>query len=206
MTVSQIRALVKVLGDIKGTAIWSDANLNTLIYSEYRDICNEIVARWPKYYITSSSVATTANTATTALPTSCTYFNKLVDSEGCVLAYLPSSQFDHTAANSKPLRYDIVGRNFWWNPTPDAIYTFTGYYNAMPTDLSGETDVPSLPPNFHDILAYAVAVNSKMVKDEDARDIYSKYARKKEMLLHQIGITQTNNARRVSRVYDASEE
>jgi len=26
------------------------------------------------------------------------------------------------------------------------------------------------------------------------------------MLLHQIGITQTNNARRVSRVYDASEE
>ncbi len=206
MTVTQIRSLLRVLIDQPSTAIWSNSSLNSLIFSEYRDICNEIASRWPKYYITSSSVATTANTATTALPTSCTYFNKLVDSEGCVLAYLPSSQFDHTAANSKPLRYDIVGRNFWWNPTPDAIYTYTGYYNAMPTDLSGESDVPSLPPNFHDILAYAVAVNSKMVKDEDAQGVYARYERKKEMLLHQIGTTQTNNARRVTSAYDASEE
>jgi hypothetical protein len=205
MTVSQIRDLVKVLCDIKGTAIWSNANLNSLIFSEYRDICNEIAARWPKYYITSSSISTTANTATTALPTSCTYFNKLVKSTGETIKFCPSSQFDHTSSNSEPEKFDIIGRNFWWNPTPDAIYTYTGYYNAMPTDLSGESDVPSLPPNFHDILAYAVAVNSKMVKDEDAQGVFARYERKKEMLLHQIGITQTNNARRVTNVYDASE-
>jgi hypothetical protein len=207
MTVASIRSLLRVLIDQPvSTAIWSNANLNTLIFSEYRDICNAITERFPDYFETSSSVSTTANTATTALPTTCTYFKKLVNSSGETLHYIPMSQFNHTSANSGPTGFCIVGRNIWWTPTPDAVYTYTAYYNAMPTDLSGETDVPNLPPNFHDILAYAVAVNSRIIKDEDVRDIANKYNQKMGMLLHQIGVEQTNNARRVLRVYDESEQ
>ncbi len=205
MLVSEIRDLLKVLCDIKGTAIWSTANLNSLIFSEYRDICNEIARRWPNYYMTSSSVSTTANTASTALPTTCTYFSKLVDSDGNTLPYTPFSQFIHTTTNTKPEGYCISGRNFWWTPIPDTAYTYTAYFNAMPTDLSSDNDTPSLPPNFHDILAYGTAVNAKIAKEESVNEYMMQYERKKEMLLHQIGITQTNNAPRVLRVYDSSE-
>jgi len=206
MTLATIRSLLKVLIDQPNTGIWSTANLNTLIFSEYRDICNEIIRRWPNYYITSSSIVTVASTSTTALPSSCTYLNKLVDSDGNTVNWVPSSQFDHTASNAEPEKFDVIGRNIWWNPTPDAIYTYTAYYSAMPTDLSADGDTPILPPNFHDILAYGAAIKSRIAKEDKINEYVMLYDRMKDNLLHQISISQTNNARRVLRVYDASEQ
>jgi hypothetical protein len=156
--------------------------------------------------MTTGTVVTVASTATTALPSGCTYPSKLVNSDGETVRYVPLSQFDHTSANTEPECFCINGRNIWWNPTPDAVYTYTIYYNAMPTDLAADGDTPNLPPNFHDILAYGVAVNSRLAKDEQIRDFAYKYERKLEMLLHQISVEQTNNAPRVRRVYDETEQ
>lgn len=207
MTVTQIRSLLRILIDSPHTAIWSDANLNSLLFSEYRDLCNEITQHNPDYYTKStSSLLTIAANKFTALPSDCTIMKKIIDSNGNTVKYVHNSQFDHVAANTQPLRFDIVGRNVWWNPTPDAIYTYSAFYHYMPTDLSADSDVPELPPNFHDIIAYGVAVNSRIAKEENINEYMMQYERKKKMLLHQIGISQTNNSRRVLRAYDASEE
>lgn len=206
MTVASIRSLLRVLIDEPTIAKWTNPNLNTLIFSEYRDICNEIARRWPEYYNTSSSISTTANTRTTALPTTCTYFKKLVNSDGETLRYAPPNQFDHTSSNGSPVRYCVTGRNFWWNPTPDTIYTYTAFYSAMPTDLTGDGDTPDLPPNFHDILAYGTAVKSRLAKEENIAQYYNIYQQKLDMLLHQIGVDQTNNPRRVNRAVDVVSE
>lgn len=206
MTVSQIRDLLRVLIDAPHQGVWTNTNLSTLIFSEYRDLCNAITERNPDYYVKSGTMATIASNKFTALPSDCTIMKKLIDSDGNTIRFLHNSQFDHTEANTKPLRFDIVGRNVWWNPTPDAVYSYTAFYHYQPTDLSGDSDTPELPPNFHDILAYGVAVNSRIAKEEKIDEYLMRYDRKKKMLLHQIGISQTNNSRRVLRAYDASEE
>ena len=207
MTVSQIRDLLKIIADIKGTAIWSTANLNSLIYAEYRDLCNEIVNRWPDYFLTSASVSTVASNDFTNLPSDCITLKKIVDDDGNTLRWVHNSQFDHSETHAEPTKFDRVGSKIWWGTTPDAVYTFTAYYHNQPTDLSSDSDTPSaLPPNFHDILAYGAALHSKMAKDENIRELYEQYERRKELLLRQIGMVQTNNARRVLRVYDNSEE
>jgi hypothetical protein len=206
MTVSTIRSLLRVLIDQPHLGVWSNTNLNTLIFSEYRDLCNAITERNPDYYTKSTSVVTIAANKFTALPSDCTIMKKLIDSDGNTTKWLHNSQFDHTSANAKPTRFDVVGRNIWWSPTPDAIYTYTAFHHYMPTDLSADSDTPELPPNFHDILAYGVAVNSRIAKEEQIDEYVMQYERKKKMLLHQIGISQTNNPRRVLRVYDESEE
>jgi hypothetical protein len=180
--------------------------LNTLIFSEYRDLCNAITERNPDYFVKSGTMVTIAANKFTALPSDCTIMKKLIDSDGNTVPYLHNSQFDHVAANTKQLRFDIVGRNVWWNPTPDAVYSYTAFYHYMPTDLSADGATPELPPNYHDILAYGVAVNSRIAKEEQINEYLMQYERKKKMLLHQIGISQTNNSRRVLRAYDASEE
>jgi len=206
MTVSSIRALLRVLIDQPSTNIWSTANLNTLIFSEYRNLINEITERNPDYYITSGSVSTTANVEFTDLPSTCTLLKKLTDSDGNTVKHNHDSQFDHTATSTEPLRFDVKGRKIWWNPKPDTVYTYTAYYHYQPTDLSADSDVPELPPNFHDILAYGAAVKSRLAKDEQIAEYMAIYEQKKQNLLHQIGISQTNNPRRVLRVYDADEE
>jgi hypothetical protein len=206
MTTASIRGLLRVLIDEPTTAKWSNANLNTLIFSEYRDLTSAITERNPDYYIKSGSVATIANNKFTALPSDCTVMKKLTDSSGNTVRWVASSQFDHTASASTPTGAAIAGRNIWWNPVPDTVYTYTAYYHYQPTDLSGENDVPELPPNFHDILAYGTAVKSRLAKDDQIADYYRIYMEKRDMLLHQIGVDQTNNPRRVNRAVDAMDE
>lgn len=207
MTVSQIRDLLKIIADIKGTSIWSTANLNSLIFSEYRNLCNEITGVWPDHFVKSSTVTTTANTDFTDLPSDCTILKKLVDSSGNTLRWVHNSQFDHSESHAEPTKFDVIGRKIWWGTTPDTTYTYTIFYHYQPADLTLDADTPSaLPPNLHDVIAYGVAVNSKIAKDDNVRELWEQYNRRKDLLMHQIGIVQTNNARRVLRVYDSSEE
>jgi hypothetical protein len=206
MIVSSIRSLLRVLIDEPTTAKWSNANLNSLIFSEYRDLTSAITERSPDYYVKSASVATVASTDWTDLPSDCTLLKKLVNSEGETILWQRSSQFNHTADSSEPICFDVVGRHIWWSPQPDAVYSYTAYYHYMPTDLSGESDVPELPPNFHDILAYGTAVKSRMAKEDNIAQYHAIYQQKLGMLLHQIGISQTNFPRRVLKAVDAYQE
>jgi hypothetical protein len=206
MTLLAIRNLLKVLIDEPTTAKWSNANLNHLIFSKYRDITAKITRRNADYYVTTGTVSTTANNEFTTLPATCTILKKLTDSEGNTLHWVPNSQFDHTAAAGTPTCFDVNGRKIWWGTTPDAIIAYTAYYHYMPTDLALDGDVPELPPNFHDILAYGVAVESRICKEDKIDEYAMIYNDKLDGLLHQVSISQTNNAKRVKRVYNADEQ
>ena len=206
MTTTSILALLRILIDEPNTAKWTDANLYSLMYSEYRNICNEITRRNAKYYTKSGSIATIINNDYTDLPTDCTLINKIVDSDGNTMKWLDSSQFNHSSTNGAPAYFDVIGRYIWWGPgKPDAIYTYTAHYHYQPTDLIAGA-VPELPPNFHDILAYGTAVNSRLAKEDNIREYMGIYQEKLDTLLHQISIPQTNNPRRVLHTYDSRKE
>lgn len=205
MTLSSIRELLRDLIDQPSDGIWKNPKLNRLIFSQYREITSAITRRWADYYTTSGSISTTASSAYTDLPSTCTILKKIVDSDGNTKKWLHNSQFAHGDTSSEPSYFDVIGRKIWWSPTPDAVYTYTAYYHYQPTDLALDSSIPELPPNFHDILAYGVAVKTKLAKEDDIRSYQAIYNQKMDDLLHQISIPQTNNARRVLRTYDASE-
>ena len=206
MTVTQIRSLLRVLIDEPHTAKWSDANLNALMFSEYRDLIGGITDRNAKYYLKSGAVSTVANNPFTALPSDCTLLNKLVNSDGETLEWLDSAQFNHTSTNAEPYKFDVTGRNIWWgDAAPDAVYSYTAYYHYIPTDLSADGDIPELPPDMHDILAYGVAVKSRLAKEDDLSGYSKIYDMKLKKLMHRVGMSQTNNPRRVKHAYYANQ-
>ena len=205
MTLSSIRTLLRDLIDQPSTAIWTDAKLNRLILSQYKEVISAITRRWADYYTTNASVVTVANNEYTDLPADCTVLKKLTDSDGNTINWVHNSQFAHTSSVTEPTCFDVIGRHIWWNPKPDAVYTYTAYYHYQPTDITADSDVPELPPNFHDILAYGTAIKTRLAKEEDLQGYMAIYNQKLDDLLHQISIPQTNNARRVLRTYDSSE-
>jgi hypothetical protein len=204
MTTTSILALLRILIDCPHQTPWNDDNLNTLIFSEYRDLITEITRRNADYYVKSATVSSTANNEFTDLPTDCSILKKLVNSEGNTLPWLHNSQFTHGDTATEPTYFDVVGRHIWWNPKPDAIYAYTAYYHYVPTDLTAGA-TPELPPDFHDILAYGVAVKSRLAKEDDLKGYWETYQQKKDNLLHRVSVSQTNNPRRVLRMFDETE-
>ncbi len=205
MTLTQIRSVLRVIADCPYQTPWKDANLNTIIFSVYREVVNEITRRNPDYYITTDTVSTTASTEFSDLPGDCTILKKLTDSDGNTLNWVHNSQFDHTIAEAKPQRFDRAGSQVWWNPVPDAVYAYTAFYHYQPDDLSADSDVPDIPVNFHDILAYGAAVKARIAKEDKINEYMATYQGMLDNLLHQVSISQTNNARRVLRAYNIKE-
>ncbi len=205
MTVTAIISLLRIIIDAPHINTWSDANLIMLIASEYRDLIDAITERNADYYVKSAPIVTITNNKFTAIPSDCTLIKKIVDSSGNTVAFTHDSQFNHTDIATTPLRFDVKGQNIWWNPTPDAIYTYTAFYHYQPVDLSSGSNVPELPTGLHDILAYAVAINTRIAKEDKIDEYLMKYNKKLSRLLHRVSIPQTNNPRRVLHAYDSSE-
>lgn len=73
-------------------------------------------------------------------------------------------------------------------PTPDKAYTIKGAYAQAPTRLSADTDVPGMPAEFHDLIAYEALVHL-VVFDEAPTQMaaWEAYRRRryKELVNHQ---------------------
>lgn len=62
------------------------------------------------------------------------------------------------------------GRNLAFNETPDQIYTVTMDYWMTPEKLQNNTDVPSMPEHFHDVIVWKAVM--MFAGHEGATDLY----------------------------------
>jgi hypothetical protein len=200
MTLSDIRAHWRLLVDEPTTVKWSSANANKLINDSYRTICQEIMRRWPNYFHKSSTVTTTASTRYTDLPSDCVFTNKILNSSNETLPTIADGDIDMDLTGT-PTSYAIRGPHIYWDSQPTAAETFTILYHYMPTDLTLDTDTPTLPPGYHDVLAYGAAVISRMAKEDKIQEYAMTYTNKLELLLRAISVEQTGEMPRVKGEY-----
>lgn len=197
MTLSEIRSFLRILIDSPHSAVWSNTNLNSLINSSYREVVDEIIRRNPRYYYKSGTITTTASGQTTALPSDCITPNKIVNASNIALTFLDNTQIALDVTPGEPTNFAVMGPNLLWYPKADAAYSFTLWYHYRPTDLSAESDSPTLPPGSHDILAYGAAINCRIAKEDATQEYFIKYRNKLDLLLRNIMVEQTNQAPRI---------
>lgn len=60
-----------------------------------------------------------------------------------------------TQTNNRPKEVSITPNNtLVFGPTPDKAYTISGRYFQTPSEMTANTDVPSLPSEFHMLIVY----------------------------------------------------
>lgn len=197
MTLAELRAYWRVITDNPNTAVWGNTNVNLMLNGAYREIINEIMGRDPMYFHKSSTVSTTANTPYTDLPSDCVVINKIINSSEETLPYFDMTQQNMDEGHSQPTNFATTGPHIFWYPVPDSTYTFTIYYHYSPSDMSGDSDSPVLPPGYHDLVAWGAAINSRTAKEEQLQEYIMKYEKKLKLLLRTIMIKQTNEAPRI---------
>lgn len=72
--------------------------------------------------------------------------------------YIESEQL--TASQSSPslVAQDYSNKNLHFNPA-DSSYTITAYYWSIPETLSNNTDIPSIPVEYHKLIIYRAATD-----------------------------------------------
>lgn len=76
------------------------------------------------------------------------------------------------AQSGVPRAYAIDGANLHLWPTPDSVYTLELRYWALPSPLVADTDTPSLPSDFHDLLVYWALKRGYAAEDDPATAQY----------------------------------
>lgn len=198
MTRSELVTEYRQLIDQPTTAIISSTMANREINRAYREILGKIHACNYAFFLTSSTVTTTASTRFVDLPTDCVMPNKLIDSDNVELPYLSKEMFNFSADTGEPTGWDTAGRRLMFQPLPDAAYTYTIWYTYQPSDLSSDSSAPVIPPGFDDIIALKAAINSKMIKEEQVMEMVGMmYRERLRDLINVIGTDNTSGNRRV---------
>jgi len=203
-TLSQLVTEFRQIIDQPNTAIVTAAMANREINKATNELYTLMLERNPRYFLTSSTISTTASTAFVNYPSDCVTPNKLLDSDSLTIPHRDLEAFDYYADSGEPTAWDTVGRRFIFSPIPDAVYTYTVYYTYMPTDMSANDDTPTFIPGYENIIALKAAINSQMIREEDVRDkIQYEYASSLKAFLNAVGSAPTAASRRtVDSTYD----
>ena len=150
MQLSDIRTEVYAKGF--GTTRFPVSRVNNFINDGYLMICRRV-----QYYTqeASYSINTANGTTNYALPAGWGRIRDLWDTVRNV-AIIPTSlrMIDNSGvpSNGPPQYYAMDGANIHLWPTPDAIYNLSLRYWSLPSLLVNDTDVPTLPPDYHKLL------------------------------------------------------
>ena len=185
--------------DQQHIAIIGSTVANREINRAYKQLIQMIVSWNDRYYLTSSTITTTASTQYVATPSDCVMVKRLVDSDNYELKHVDYEQFDLSLANGEPVRWDKAGQYIRFNPIPDAsTYVYTIYYTKMPAELSADASTPEFVPGYEGLIALKAALNSKLIRSEEVQEMAQlTYMDDVKNLRHAVMTQQTGGARRV---------
>ena len=115
------------------------------------------------YYVSeaTSQFSTTSSINLYALPTNFARMRSVFDTTRNVeMQYADIREMDRSPSTTTgpPAFYAFIGPGLQLYPTPDAVYPLELRYWQMPAQLIQDTDVPSIPTDYHSMLwVYAVA-------------------------------------------------
>jgi hypothetical protein len=124
------------------------------------------------YYIDESSndYNTIAGTNLYALPTDFARVRSVRDTSRQQEMYAVGLRdIDRSIASSgAPIYYALDAANVHLYPTPDQSYPIEVRYWKLPTALVNDTDVPTIPADYHNLLIYSAVAECYRAEDDPA--------------------------------------
>lgn len=124
------------------------------------------------YYIDEAAqdLSTVPGTATFALPSDFAKIRSLHRTDlGRELESVELRDIDRSIITSgEPYAYAQDGVNLHLYPTPDQVYPLELRYWKIPAALSADTDVPTIPSDYHNILIYSACAEGYRAEDDHA--------------------------------------
>lgn len=163
MNLSQLQAELQAHGYGSDTAAQQIIFLN----DAYRYVCG--LERWPFLEKQDSSLTLTLGTnvvAYTGTLTDLVEFDAVRLTDGLGVPYdlenvepqtMRSYEVMDNTTRSTPQYWSIIANQLHFWPYADQAYTLNIDYIFQPVDLANPTDIPALPPQFHDVIVWGAA-------------------------------------------------
>lgn len=157
---------------------WSDAKLNSYLNMAMQRVYSIISAIREDYFTVSATYSTVAGQKSYTLPLDCRYIRRMEifdSSDDNFIIKLDELKWPRMESNgdwlfyqdAQPKRYVMIGQHFDLYPIPDGIYTIRMYYDARLNDMAADTDIPSVPVDFHDMIVFFACALAKKQNEED---------------------------------------
>jgi hypothetical protein len=132
--------------------LFGASRVNNYINKAYQLICRRV-----QYYTdeTTQDFNTAAGTVKYALPANFARIRELYDTNrNLAMQYIGLRDLDQAQSSQQgpPIYYALDGANMHLYPTPDGVYPLELRYWLLPPLLVADTDVPTLPADWHDLL------------------------------------------------------
>jgi hypothetical protein len=138
------------------------------------------------FFITSATFSTTSGTKSYALPSDFRFIRRLEHystSDPNDIVKVDEMPFPRTegqhewpwASNGKPTNYVIRGSQLDIYPIPDDAYPMRLYYDARQSDLNQDSDSPTSPIEFHDMIALWAAILGLVKNAEPSTELQMLY-------------------------------
>lgn len=184
---------------------WTDAELNNCIDIADRKLNAALVTLNSDYFTKSVTFSTVADTKSYALPTDLVAIRRLEHystTDNSEVTQIPQGDFPEIerkgyypyADTGKPIRYIVVGTNFYLLPVSDAAYTMRLYYEYSPSALSGDSSTPSSPSDFHDMIAYWASALALPKNGEDNSEMKRQWDDRQKDLIARMGARKGSEA------------
>lgn len=163
MQLSDIRT--EVLNTGFDATLFGTSRINTYINSGYLNL-----ARRANYYTdeATSDFSTVSGTSMYALPADFARTRSLHRTDlGRELVAVGLRDIDRSVITSgTPYAYALDGANVHLYPTPDQAYPLEIRYWKLPPVLSADSDVPTIPADYHNLLVYWATAEAFRAEDD----------------------------------------
>jgi hypothetical protein len=144
--------------------LFGSARITAYINNGYLNLVRRV-----SYYVDEASqdYSTVSGTASYSLPADFAKIRSIHDTGRQVeMVSVGLRQIDRSAVTSgAPIYYAIDGSNLHLWPTPDQAYTLETRYWKLPAQLVADSDVPTIPADYHNLLVYSA--NAECYRAED---------------------------------------
>lgn len=192
MTRAEIKTYILGILDDPNGGYFTDSLLNTWINLAQRHVQGALLQAGQNWYEKPVETLTVSGQADYVLPTDTRVIHRVeyvlsgtgVDEDRRKLVELTINQQDAVSiALGAPTNYVIKKNRLTLSPTPDTSNkTLRIYYSPMTTDLTGDSDEPDVPEEFHEYVAIVAAFNGYIKDDRTANNLLIKKQEYLDML------------------------
>jgi len=176
------------------TGYWSLAELNRQINRAHKTIARKARLLNREYYLTSTTISTTASTWTVDLPSDFYKMVEIRDSQNNLIRPGLRRNFDSTSSGEPSFWafYHGSTNQICFDLTPDSVYSYTMYYIYDPSAMSSDSDEPDVPMGGDELIALCAAYNLLKVRGDDTSvEFYRNYKSRLDEWLRDIAADST---------------
>lgn len=192
MTRAELKIYIRGITDEIDSLYLTDDLLNTWLNLAQRHVQAKLLQAGQNWYEQVFQTLTVLGQADYVIPTNFRELHRMelvtsgtgVNEIRCKIYEITNNQQDYIPISlGQPIAYILKKNRFTLSPTPDTSnLVLRIYYSPMTTDMTGDSDEPDVPEEFHEYVAIVAAYNAFIKDDRVPNNLLVKEAKYDEML------------------------